>query len=152
MSKPKLPAQTGQPQDGEDPVGELLTPRQDQAVAALLNEPTIGRAAAASGVNERTLRRWLKNPVFRTAVSAARREAFGQAIALTVKYAPVGVASLVRVIQDQTVHPAARVTAAAVLLKFGRESIELDDLAERVEALERAMPVLPAPPLTEDVV
>jgi hypothetical protein len=70
---------------------------------------------------------------------------------LTQKYAPVAVATLVKVMQDQTVPPAAKVNAAAVLLRFGREGIELDDLAERVEALERAMPMLPPPATpTED--
>jgi hypothetical protein len=85
---------------------------------------------------------------FRSAVLAARREAFGHAIALTQKYAPVAVAALVKVLQDATVPPGAKVTAAAVLLRFGREGIELDDLAERVAALEQAMP--PTLPKLED--
>jgi hypothetical protein len=32
--------------------------------------------------------------------------------------------------------PSAKVSAAATLMKFGRESIELDDLSERIEKLE----------------
>jgi hypothetical protein len=127
-----------------------LTPQQDRAVTALLHEPTIGRAAAVAGVGERTLQRWLTEPVFRSAVLSARREAFGQAIGLTQKYAPVAVATLVKVMQDPTVQPGAKVSAAAVLLKFGREGIELDDLAERVEALERAMPGAVVPSSLED--
>lgn len=127
-----------------------LTSKQDAAVVALLHEPTIGRAAAVAGVGERTLQRWLTEPVFKAAVLSARREAFSQAIGLTQKYAPVAVATLVKVMQDQTVPPGAKVTAAAMLLRFGREGIELDDLAERIDALERAMPVLPAPVPTEE--
>jgi hypothetical protein len=119
-------------------------------VVALLQEPTIGRAAAAAGVGERTLQRWLTEPMFKAAVLSARREMFSQAIGLTQKYAPVAVATLVKVMQDQTVAPNAKVTAAAVLLRFGREGIELDDLAERVEALERAVPMLPAPAATKE--
>jgi hypothetical protein len=38
---------------------------------------------------------------------------------------------------DTSSTASAKVTAAGVLLKFGREGIELDDLADRVEALER---------------
>jgi len=34
----------------------------------------------------------------------------------------------------------AKVSAATNLLRFGREGIELDDLAARVEALERSAP------------
>lgn len=45
----------------------------------------------------------------------------------------------------------AKVTAAAVLLRFGGEGIELDDLDARVEALERAIPpMLPAPPASPE--
>jgi hypothetical protein len=63
----------------------------------------------------------------------------------------VAVATLVKVMQDATVQASAKVTAAAVLLRFGRDGIELLDLAERVEALEQAMPpMLPAPPPAEE--
>jgi hypothetical protein len=86
MSRPKKSGNSGQPQDAEE-VGETLNARQDQAVLALVNEPTIGRAAAVAGVNERTLRRWLKQPVFRAELLAARREAFGQAIGLISTFA-----------------------------------------------------------------
>src|SRR5690242_5400770 len=98
MSRPKRSGKSGQLQDEEEAVGPVLNARQDQAVLALVNEPTIGRAAATVGVNERTLRRWLKQPVFRSELLAARREAFGQAIGLTQKFAPVAVAALVKVL------------------------------------------------------
>ena len=131
-----------------------LTPRQGQAVEAMLREPTVARAAAAAGVNERTLRRWLAEPGFRAALLAARREAFGQAIGLTQRYAPVAVATLVKVMNDAGAAASARVTAAGVLLRLGREGIELDDLADRVAALERAaaMPVatVVTPPPEDD--
>jgi len=39
---------------------------------------------------------------------------------------------------DPAANFSARVSAANALLKFARESIELDDLAERVKALEKA--------------
>ena len=119
-------------------VADGLTTPQARAVEALLREPTLARAAAAAGVNERTLRRWLSEPAFRSAVLAARRDAFGQAIGLTQRYAPVAVATLVKVMNDAAATASAKVAAAAVLLKFGREGMELDDLAERLDALERA--------------
>jgi hypothetical protein len=90
----------------------------------------------------------MAEPPFRGAVQDARRAAFGQAIGLVQWYASVAVAALVKVLNDPASPANCRVTAAAVLLKFGREGIELDDLAQRIEALERslAMPqALPAP-------
>ena len=59
----------GHPVDG-------LTPPQEQALAALLKEPTITLAAKASGISESNIYRWLKEPAFKAAYREARREAF----------------------------------------------------------------------------
>ena len=45
--------------------------------------------------------------------------------------------TLVKVMADSTVAAQSRDSAANSVLKFSRESLELDDLAARVEALER---------------
>ena len=129
------PRPAADPAFGED---DGLTSKQGQAVEALLREPTATKAAMAVGINERTLRRWMAAPVFRNALLRARRDAFGQAIGLTHRYAPVAVATLVKVMNDPGAAASAKVTAAAVLLKFGREGIELDDLASRIDQLEQA--------------
>jgi hypothetical protein len=113
-----------------------LTGRQGRAVEALLREPTATRAAVAAGVSERTIRRWGREPAFRDALLRARRDAFGQAVGLTQRYAPVAVATLVRVMQDPAAGASAKVAAAGVLLRFGREGVELDDLAARLDRLE----------------
>lgn len=114
-----------------------LTPKQDQAIIALLNEPTIAKAATALGVSERTLHRWLEDETFHRAFRKARREAFAQAIAVTQRYAPMAVHTLAKVMTDTSVQASARVSAATNLLRFGREALELDDLAARIEALEQ---------------
>jgi hypothetical protein len=114
-----------------------LTPKQEQAIVALLNEPTVTRAAKSLGVNDRTLYRWMDEPAFSRAYRKARREAFGQAIALTQRYAPAAVHTLATIMSDEKAPHTARVNAATAILRFTRESIELDDLAARVEALER---------------
>ncbi len=106
----------------------------------MLNEQTIARAATAARVGQRTLYRWLQEPAFSRAYRKARREAFGQAIALTQRYAPVAVNTLVQVMTDDSAPSSSKVAAATTLLRFGREGIELDDLAVRVEALEQAAP------------
>ena len=144
---PQLPSELGQDAAGALEVFEPtpgLTPLQDRAVEAILQQPTLTRAAAAVGVNERTLRRWMDEPAFRDAVHAARRSAFGQAMGLVQWYASVAVAALVKVVNDPAAPANCRVTAAAVLLKVGREGLELDDLARRVEDLERSMAISPA--------
>lgn len=116
-----------------------LTPQQENAILALLNQPTVAKAAEAAGAGERSLYRWMDEPVFSRAYRKARRQSFAQAIALTQRYAPMAVNNLAKISTDPSAGAAARVSASSALLKFSRESIELDDLAERVENLEREM-------------
>lgn len=99
-----------------------LTPKQEQALVALLNEPTIERAAKTAGVGERTLHRWLDEPIFSRAYLKSRREAFSQAIAASLRSAPVAVQTLAKIMADATLSVSARVSAATALLKFSRES------------------------------
>jgi len=113
-----------------------LDAKQEVAILALLNEPNIKKAAETAGIGERTLHRWLDEPDFSRSYRRARRLAFSQAISMTQKYAPVAVQTLIKVATDSAAPFAAKVSAATALLKFSRESIELDELAERVEALE----------------
>lgn len=115
-----------------------LSPKQERAILALLAEQTIPRAAETAKVGLRSLHRWLTQPPFLAAYRRARREAFSHAIAVTQRYAPHAVNTLVKLMVDSSTPAHVRVTAAATLLKFGREGIELDDLAARVEALEQA--------------
>ncbi len=113
-----------------------LTPEQEIAVLALLDQPTVGKAAARAGVNERTLYRWLDEPAFAAAYRKARREAFAQAMSMSQKYAPMALQALARIVLDESRPPSARVSAASAILKFSRESLELDDLAARLDAVE----------------
>ncbi len=119
-------------------VFDALSPKQEKAILALLQEPTIAKAAKAAQIGERTIHRWLSDSDFGKAYRKARREAFGHAIALTQHYAPLAVNTLATIMADASTPAHARVTAASTLLKFGREGIELDDLAARVETLEGA--------------
>jgi len=116
---------------------ENLSPKQEEAIIALLNCPTVKKAAEQIGVNERTLHRWMDEPAFSKAWRHARRQAFSHAISLTQQYAPAAVATLTKTSTDPSAPHSARVSAATALLKFSRESIELDDLAERVQAIEQ---------------
>lgn len=124
--------------DGDESLNAGLAPNQERAIIALLNEPTIKLAAEAAGVGEKSIYRWMNEAAFAKAFRRARREAFAHAIALTNRYAPHAVNTLVKVMSDPGAGHSARVSAAVAMLKFGREGIELDDLAARVETLEQA--------------
>ena len=117
-----------------------LTPQQEQCVIALLNEPTIAKAAVAAGVTDRTVYRWMDEPAFSRVYRKARREGFSQAIGMAQKYAPHAVQTLMKMIADTATPAAVRATCCAMLLKFSRDSIELDDMQARLEALEASQP------------
>ena len=113
-----------------------LEPTQEQAIIALLNEPTVRKAASVVGVNEKTIHRWLEDPVFSTAYRKARRQAFNQAISICHRFTPVALQTLAKILVSDKATDSSRVSAANAILKYGRDSIELDDLAERIGTLE----------------
>jgi hypothetical protein len=113
-----------------------LSPEQQKAVLALLNQPTIAKAAEECGVTTRTMYRWMDEPAFGEAYRRARRQAFSQAISMSQKYAPVALQALAKIVTDEKQPTSCRVSAASAILKFSRESLELDDLAARLDAVE----------------
>jgi hypothetical protein len=89
-------------------------------------------------MGERTLHRWLvEDNAFITAYRQARRVVFAQAIAQTQRLLPVAINTLGKVMTDPEAPHTAKVAAATAVTRFSRESIELDDLAERVAAIEQ---------------
>jgi hypothetical protein len=117
-----------------------LSPKQEEAIAALLSQPTIKQAAESVGMGERTLHRWLvEDHAFIAAYRQARRIVFAQAIAQTQRLLPVAINTLGKVMTDPDAPHTAKVAAATAVTRFSRESIELDDLAERIEAIEKQM-------------
>ncbi len=113
-----------------------ISTSQQRAILALLVEPSVAAAAVKAGVGERTLHRWMRLEHFSQEYRFARREAFCQAIALSQRSSAAAVATLLRIMHDPKATWSARVTASTNILKFARESIELDDLAERIDRLE----------------
>ena len=111
--------------------------RQEQAIAALLAQPTIAEAAKSIGVGESTLRRWLGEPAFREAYRTARRQAVEVAIG-TLQQAGAEAVTTLRRNMSETTPPAVQVRAAVAILEHAARGVELLDLAERVAALEES--------------
>ena len=104
-------------------------------------------AARAAGCAERSLHQWLyENPRFRAEYRRRRHEAFSHAIALAQRLAPMAMMTLAKIASDSTAPHASRVAASVAMLKFGRESMELDDLAERIGKLEDGQRIIDAEP------
>ena len=116
--------------------GEKLSRNQERAIAALLVHPTMLAAAAAAGVGEVTLWRWLQIPEFKEQYRLARREAVSQAVGHLQGACSVAVVALTDISQDVNCPASARVSAARTVLELALKGVELEDLAVRVEELE----------------
>lgn len=128
----------GLPDDPSDHGGSgEITVRMEQLIVALLSEPSVSKACSKADVPQRTFHRWMsERPEFVTAYRKARRDSFQHAIVLTQKYAGAAVNTLARIMTDASAPHSARTQAATAILRFGKDGIELEDLAARIESLE----------------
>jgi len=117
--------------------GEKLPRRKEQAISALLLHATLSEAAAALAVDESTLRRWLReDTAFQTAYRDARRAVVQQAITQVQRATGEAVETLRNIMQDAEAPASSRVVAARVVLDMSLHTIEIEDLEQRVAALE----------------
>jgi hypothetical protein len=118
--------------------GEKLSRKQEAFIAALLTQPTILQAAQAAGISEATATRWLKEPGVATAYAAARRAALGEAMAFVQQSMLSAVLTLRHVMLAAETPAPSKVTAAKTILDMGLRSFELEELEQRIAALEAA--------------
>jgi hypothetical protein len=114
--------------------GEKQSRKREQAIAALLSEPTVEAAAKKAKVADRTLRGWLKDPAFTRDYRAARRQIVEGAVSRIQQATVVAVLTLHRNLNCG--NPGTEVRAAQVILEHSTKAVELWDLEQRVEELE----------------
>jgi hypothetical protein len=112
--------------------------KRDQYIVALLENPTLEKAAAAAGVSSVTLSRAMQQPEFMEAYREARREAFSQSVARLQHASNAAVGTLLRVMTDRGAPASSRVRAAEVVLQNALRGMELEDIEARVSKLEQA--------------
>ena len=122
----------------EEPTDSTLDGRQERMILALLEHPTLEKAAAAAGVSDVTLWRHLRKPEFADAYRKARREAFSQSVARLQHASNAAVGTLLRVMTDREAPAASRVRAADVVLQTALRGMEMEDLEVRLDRLERS--------------
>jgi type II secretory pathway component GspD/PulD (secretin) len=111
--------------------------RQDQAILALMEHPTLERAAASMNISSVTLWRWMQQLEFQKAYREARRRAFGQSVARLQQASSAAVSTLLKIMIDPNVPAASRVRAADSVLNHSAKAIEVEDIEVRVAELER---------------
>lgn len=88
----------------------------EQIIAALLANHSIGKAAEAVGMNPRTIYKRMGTPTFKAAYSAARADLVRQAVADLNGQMALAVATLVEIMTDAEAPAGARVQAARLLM------------------------------------
>jgi DNA-binding transcriptional LysR family regulator len=116
-----------------------LTTRQRRAVVALLQARNIGEAAKAAGIGQRTLYRWLADPLFRGELLTAEGDMIDQAARRLVGLQDGAIDVLQAELADPTTSPAVRLRAAQAVLDYLLKLRELRDTEARLTALEKAV-------------
>lgn len=116
---------------------KTLTAKQQKAIAALLSQSTIQKAANEAGVSDRSIFNWLNQPAFSDAYRQARSRMVSQAIAGLQQSMVGALSALQDVMNDPGNPPSARVSAARTVLELAFRGAEIEDLTERIKALEK---------------
>ena len=123
--------------------GSKFGRKKEEAIAALLSQPSIEQAARVTGIGPKTLLRWLKLPEFQTAYREARRDGFGQATARLQQASGAAASVLLKMMVDPNSPASTRVRAAQAVLDRAAKAIELEDIEIRVAELERSLAAKP---------
>ncbi len=113
--------------------------QRERLILALLQQPSLEKAAASIGISTVTAWRISKTPEFKKEYRQARREAFSQSVARLQHATGAAVSTLLKVMVDADAPPPSRVRAADCVLDHATKAIELEDIESRVTELEQTM-------------
>lgn len=114
--------------------GEKQTRKQEDAIVALLSQPTVEAAASECGISPKTLYRWLRDPAFKAQYRTARSAVLESAIATMQQITSEAVDTLKRNLNAE--QATAQISAAKLIIDNAFRGQELIDLGDRVERLE----------------
>ena len=110
----------------------------EKILSALIATKTIGAAAVAAGVSERTIYSRLADDAFRAEYERRQSMTLDAACKALQEAMTDAVDVLTNIMQDAENSPQSRISAARSVLEYGVKLTELTDLAARVAALETA--------------
>ena len=110
--------------------------KKEAAVSALITSASIAEAARLAGVGERTLYSWLTDKTFQEQYRTARREVVNQALAQLQRVSSIAVNTLSEIMEDTKAPAGSRVSASKAVLELAIRAVELEDILQRLEALE----------------
>jgi DNA-binding transcriptional MerR regulator len=112
--------------------------QMDAAIQSLLTCRTIVEAAEQCQVSRRTLHRWMKHERFKRQYDAAKKGLLNGAINRLRMAGFDSGKRLHEIVNDKETPTAAAVSAAGRILDLLIKGVELEDLTERITALEES--------------
>ena len=116
--------------------GENLTPKQENAIVALLGANTVKGAAEAAGVSRTTIYQWLKKDTFREALRSAQHVAIDAASTRLAQGLGEAIDQLHKIITSDKTGEGVRRLACSDWINFALRLREFSVLEKRIEALE----------------
>jgi hypothetical protein len=112
--------------------------QREQLVMALLQQPSLEKAAASIGISAVTAWRISKTPEFQEEYRQARSAAVAQSMGRLQQGSGAAATVLMKVMLDPTTPAASRVQAAERVLQHSQSHLELEDFELRLRRLEQA--------------
>ena len=112
-----------------------LTVKQTRAISAILEAPSMEKAAKKAGASRATLYRWLEIPEFKAELEHGQRIAFSGALARLQGAARLAVERLIEALEVKS--PTERRLAASQILDLCFRAQEVGEFSERLEDLEK---------------
>lgn len=113
-----------------------LTGKQLKAIEALLACDTVEQACEVVKINRSTMYRYQKDPIFEKEFKAAKRQLVNRAILRLQQTCGDATRALAEICRNKDAPPSARVSAAREILNSTLKSIELEEIEDRLKALE----------------
>lgn len=115
-----------------------LSAKQQRAIVALLSTKSVAEAAEAAKVGERTLWRWLGEPVFRMHLAGAEADMLDAATRRLLQLQDGAIETVQAIMQDAEASAGVRLRAAQAVLDYLLKLRELRNIEQRLAALEIA--------------
>jgi hypothetical protein len=117
--------------------GSQISHRQQEAIAALLTQSSAAQAAEKLKIPYRTLKRWLRDPDFLQAYRTERRKIVEHSVGRMQQATVYAVTELLLLLKDGS--ESTRLSAAKTLIEHSRDAIEVGEVLERLDNLERRL-------------
>ena len=114
-----------------------ITVKKELFMLALVTEPNVRKAYEKANISNNTAYKWLNDKEFQSAFTQFKREMMRATTARLQSHTTNAVDVLSKIMVDENAPANARVQSVRTILEYAYKGVELEDISERVERLER---------------